>query len=108
MNLVEATADDGMLRIAGCDLPVPAGYELEPGRRVIIGAPPVAAHAVAAARDADEDDDARIIMDDQRAHWIVRVAGRARPRTGEPIEVVVDAEHMHLFDPATGAAIAAA
>ena len=49
-----------------------------------------------------------------RRRWVVRAEGvpfvasfapRARVRVGDSIEVVVDTERMHFFDPTTGMAI---
>jgi multiple sugar transport system ATP-binding protein len=70
-----------------------------------IDAPPVAAEAVTAAQDADDDEGARLLMDDRRSMWTARVPGRQRPQAGTTTELTIDTAHSHFFDPETGAAI---
>jgi multiple sugar transport system ATP-binding protein len=40
-----------------------------------------------------------------RSVWVARVSPDARPREGEPLELVLDARKLHFFDPGTGAAL---
>jgi multiple sugar transport system ATP-binding protein len=44
---------------------------------------------------------------DKRARAIARLSSRSRVQLGGPIEVAIDAEHMHFFDPDTSEAIRA-
>ena len=37
--------------------------------------------------------------------FIARLERSTRAREGEPIELAIDAEHLHFFDPQTGAGI---
>jgi hypothetical protein len=43
----------------------------------------------------------------QGTRFVAAFAPRSRVRIGDEVEVVVDTERMHLFDPGTGAAIRA-
>ena len=70
-----------------------------------VDAPPVVADAVTAAQDAATDDEARLLMDDNRALWTARLTGRDYVPIGSTVELAVDVRHLHFFEPETGQAI---
>jgi multiple sugar transport system ATP-binding protein len=59
----------------------------------------------AATEDVNENDEATLLADDDRARFTAVVPGRRRFTAGEVVELGVNAEAVHLFDPATGAAL---
>jgi multiple sugar transport system ATP-binding protein len=61
--------------------------------------------AAAAADEAMEDADATLLAADPRARFIARIEGRRRFAAGETVEFAVAPETLHVFDPATGAAL---
>jgi multiple sugar transport system ATP-binding protein len=62
--------------------------------------------AAAAADEATEEADATLLREDDRARFTARVEGRRRFAAGETVEFTVQPDTLHLFDPATGLAIA--
>jgi multiple sugar transport system ATP-binding protein len=64
-----------------------------------------AGEAAVAAEQATEDSDATLLADDNRARFTAAIPGRRRFSGGEVVEFVVSPETLHLFDPATGAAL---
>jgi multiple sugar transport system ATP-binding protein len=69
-----------------------------------VDAPPVVTDAVRAAQATTSDDDATL-LDDQHAQFIAVVPGRSGPKAGDLIDLVVDPETVHFFDPTTGEAL---
>ena len=67
-----------------------------------VDAPPVVTDAVRAAHEATSDEDATLLDDDQRAQFIAIVPGRSDPKAGDIVDLALDPEAIHLFDPATG------
>ena len=63
------------------------------------------AEAAAAADEATEDADATLLAEDPRARFTARIEGRRRFAPGETVEFAVPPETLHVFDPATGAAL---
>ena len=61
--------------------------------------------AAAAAVEANENDEATLLADDDRARFTAVVPGRRRFTVGDVVELGVTAEAVHLFYPATGAAL---
>jgi multiple sugar transport system ATP-binding protein len=61
--------------------------------------------AAAAADEATEDADATLLAEDPRARFTARIEGRRRFAPGETVEFAVPPETLHVFDPATGAAL---
>jgi multiple sugar transport system ATP-binding protein len=61
--------------------------------------------AAAAAVEANENDEATLLADDDRARFTAVVPGRRRFAVGDVVELGVPAAAVHLFDPATGAAL---
>jgi multiple sugar transport system ATP-binding protein len=55
------------------------------------------------ARDVGEDPSA--VQQREQTVVVARFGPRTRAREGEPIEAVVDTEHVHVFDPETGLSI---
>jgi multiple sugar transport system ATP-binding protein len=131
MNLVEAEVADGRLRFGGHELPLPDRVQLT-ARRVILGirptdfrdgdaaapalprirvratvvedlgaeshvifavdAPRVVAEAVRAAEEGADPEEGLL-------------AGQRLAAPGEEVELAVDVQRMHFFDPATGAVL---
>jgi multiple sugar transport system ATP-binding protein len=69
-----------------------------------INAPRVSAEAVAAANDAD-DGQIGLFADDNRAQFSARIDGHTTVRPGDEVELAIDMRRIHLFDPASGAAL---
>ena len=61
--------------------------------------------AAAATVEANENDEATLLADDDRARFTAVVPGRRRFTPGEVVELGVTAAAVHLFDPATGDAL---
>ncbi|MET0816299.1 MAG: ATP-binding cassette domain-containing protein [Solirubrobacteraceae bacterium] len=61
--------------------------------------------AAAAAVEANENDEATLLADDDRARFTAVVPGRRRFAVGDVVELGVTTAAVHLFDPATGAAL---
>ncbi len=98
-------AEDGAP--AKISVPVEIVEELGAESNVIfsLDAPPVTADAVTAAQDASSDDEARLLMDDQRSMWTARLNGRRHTAAGTTVEMALDTSHLHFFDPETGATL---
>ncbi len=71
-----------------------------------IDAPRVQTDAVKAAADTHDDDEGALLADDQRALFTARIDGRRDARPGQPIEVALDVNHLHAFDPESGETLA--
>jgi multiple sugar transport system ATP-binding protein len=71
-----------------------------------IDAPKVDTEAVRAASDISSEDEGRLFADD-RAVCTAVLDARIRCATGQPLELAVDNEQLHFFDPAGGEALAA-
>ena len=68
---------------------------------------PIDAHRVTtdatrAAVEAGSDDEGRLLADDQRARFCASIHGRQHVAIGMEVELAVDTEHLHFFDPDTG------
>jgi multiple sugar transport system ATP-binding protein len=61
--------------------------------------------AAAATVEANENDEATLLADDDRARFTAVVPGRRRFTPGDVVELGVTAAAVHLFDPATGIAL---
>ena len=72
-----------------------------------IDAPRVDTEATRAAAEADRTDEMTLLADEEGAVFTARVDPRRAPRVGEPLELAVDSERVHFFDPDTGDAIRA-
>jgi multiple sugar transport system ATP-binding protein len=70
-----------------------------------LDAPRVDTDATRAAVDATTADDALLTPHAERAHFTVRLPPDAPVRAGEPLELAVDPQRLHLFDPGTGVAL---
>ena len=71
---------------------------------------PIDAHRVTtdatrAAVDAGSDDEGTLLADDQRARFCASIHGRRQVAIGSEVELAVDTEHLHFFDPDTGAVL---
>jgi multiple sugar transport system ATP-binding protein len=67
-----------------------------------VDAPEVAGEVAAAAHEATEDGEARLLAGDERARFTAVIPGRARLAPGDVVELGIPADAVHLFDPATG------
>jgi len=73
-----------------------------------LDAPRVAGDALIAAATEAEDGEGRLLADDERARFVARVDGREPIAAGTRARLRVDHTQLHVFDVATGAAIAPA
>ncbi|HEY8581397.1 MAG TPA: ATP-binding cassette domain-containing protein [Capillimicrobium sp.] len=66
----------------------------------------VSERAADIAQEAQADgDEATLLADDDRSRLTARVEGRRRYAPGDRVALAVDPEGIHLFDPASGAAL---
>ena len=72
-----------------------------------IDAPRVDTEATRAAAEAERTDEMTLLADEEGAVFTARVDPRRAPRVGETLELAVDSERVHFFDPDTGDAIRA-
>jgi multiple sugar transport system ATP-binding protein len=70
-----------------------------------VDAPRVDADALRDAMDASASSDTVLLADDDRAQFTAVIDAHQLVAAGETIELVVDPERLHAFDPATGAAV---
>jgi multiple sugar transport system ATP-binding protein len=70
-----------------------------------LDAPRVAAEAVQAAADTGDDQEGRLLADDERARFLAVFDGRVPAREGEEITLRLDPERMHAFDAGSGEAL---
>ena len=71
-----------------------------------LDAPRVDTEATRAAVDATTADDALLVPEDaERARFTAKLPSDAAVTIGEPLELAIDPERLHLFDPITGAAL---
>ena len=73
-----------------------------------IDAPRVDTEATRAAADAERTDEMTLLADEEGAIFTARVDPRRSPRPGTPVELAVDGERVHFFDPDTGESLSAA
>jgi multiple sugar transport system ATP-binding protein len=71
-----------------------------------VDAPRVDADALRDAMDASASSDTVLLADDDRAQFTAVIDAHQPVAPGETIELVVDPERLHGFDPASGAAVA--
>ena len=67
-----------------------------------IDAPRVDTEATRAAADTDRTDEMTLLADEEGAVFCARVDPRRSPRPGDPVELAIDSERVHFFDPETG------
>ena len=70
-----------------------------------IDAPRVDTEATRAAADTERTDEMTLLADEEGAVFTARVDPRRSPRPGTPVELAIDSERVHFFDPETGDAI---
>ena len=73
-----------------------------------VDAPRVDTEATRAAADAERTDEVTLLADEAGAVFTARVDPRRSPRPGIPVELAIDSDRVHFFDPDTGDAIRAA
>jgi len=93
-------AEDGAGKVFSAEIEVVEELGAESLVVFAIDAPPVTAEAVMAARE--DDDEARLLLDDRRTLWTARVPGRRSVRVGDRLSFAIDVAHLHLFDPRSG------
>jgi multiple sugar transport system ATP-binding protein len=69
----------------------------------LLDAPQVVTDATRAAAEAG--DEGTLLADDQRARFCASIDGRRAVRVGEEVDLAVDNQHLHFFDPDTGAVL---
>jgi multiple sugar transport system ATP-binding protein len=104
-ELAAAAADDRPRLTVRAEVVEDLGSELH----VIFGlaARAVSAEAVRAAQDAADDDEGKLLAEDTRAIFTARVAAKQQVRVGQDVELALDRERFHFFDPETGEALTA-
>jgi ABC-type sugar transport system ATPase subunit len=71
-----------------------------------IDAPPVEHASLTKAADRDDDDDESVAaLMGGKSLWTARVSARSRVRPGQAVELAVDTNHLHFFDPNSGLSI---
>jgi multiple sugar transport system ATP-binding protein len=70
-----------------------------------VDAPRLRGEAAIAADEAIAEGDETLLADAHRARFTARIEGRRRLAPGETVELTVDPEALHLFDPETGEAL---
>jgi multiple sugar transport system ATP-binding protein len=70
-----------------------------------IDAPPVEHKDTADLAHDNDEDDAAIPLADNKALWTARVNARSHARPGQDLELAVDTNRLHFFDPESGLAI---
>jgi multiple sugar transport system ATP-binding protein len=73
-----------------------------------IEAPRVSAEAVRAATEAGDEDEGKLFANDQRAVFTACLDARRALAAGQEVELAVDHQRFHCFDPATGLALGSA
>jgi multiple sugar transport system ATP-binding protein len=53
----------------------------------------------------NDGDDHQLLVDDSRARFVTQLRGDVQVTVGRPLEVYLNTARLHLFDPATGAAL---
>jgi multiple sugar transport system ATP-binding protein len=89
---------------------VSAGVTEELGSEIhvifTIDAPPVEHASITEAAKGDEgEDEAAVVLAGGKSLWTARVAARSPARPGSPIELAVDTNNLHFFDPVSGLSI---
>jgi multiple sugar transport system ATP-binding protein len=73
-----------------------------------LDAPRFDTEATRAAAEAQAADDEQLLVEDDRAQFTARLAGRPAIEPGQEIELAVRTERLYFFDPASGESLAAA
>ena len=72
-----------------------------------IDAPRVDTEATRAAAEGEPTEEMTLLADEEGAVFTARIDPRRSPRTATPVELAIDSERVHFFDPETGAALRA-
>jgi multiple sugar transport system ATP-binding protein len=76
------------------------------GSEIVVHFAFVAEHVVTDDTKAMAEEAGESLLDSgDQVHWVASFAPRSRVRRGDQVEVVVDVERVHWFDPDTGEAI---
>jgi len=67
-----------------------------------VDAPRVSAEAVRAATESATDDEGKLFADDERSSFTAVLDARHDVPPGAEVELAVDHNRLHFFDPATG------
>ena len=104
---LRATSDDHRLSVV-CDIREDMGSEVY--EHFNIAAQPIATKEVLEAHvvDAPEDAETRIAAEQARGtgvHFVARLGRMTHARERETLEIAVDVERLHFFDPETGLSV---
>ena len=115
MNLLEATAKDGVVSVGKYAVPVDPAAERRADGKVTVGVRPENWRVVSAEQGglpikvtvveelgADSFVYGTCDVEGTPSNVIVRAGGRDHPRKGEMLYVTTDPEHVHVFDTETG------
>jgi multiple sugar transport system ATP-binding protein len=91
-------------------LPVKAQVTEELGSEInvlfLIDAPPVEHKDTVAAQDTGDDEEAAALpLIGDKSLWTARANARSHVRPGQSIDLVVDTQNLHFFDPVSGLAV---
>ncbi|MFC4009830.1 ABC transporter ATP-binding protein [Nonomuraea purpurea] len=105
----EDSASAGSHANGWATLPVKAEVTEELGSEInvlfLIDAPPVEHKDTVAAADTGDDEEAALPLSGDKSLWTARVNARSHVRPGQNIELVIDTNNLHFFDPTSGLAI---
>ena len=73
-----------------------------------IDAPRVDTEATRAAAEGERSDEMTLLADEEGAVFTARIDARRSPRAGTAVELAIDSDRVHFFDPETGEALGAA
>jgi multiple sugar transport system ATP-binding protein len=71
-----------------------------------IDSPRITADAALAAAETGADHDGTLLAGDDRAQFTARVDTHSGVTPGSELSLAIDPDRIHLFDPASGAALA--
>ena len=100
-----ALSANGIEHAAGIDVTVDLVERL--GAEILVEFPVDVARVVTegARANASDGDGEQLLMDDRRARFVTELRGDVEVAMGRPIQIFLNMARIHLFDPATGAAL---
>jgi multiple sugar transport system ATP-binding protein len=66
---------------------------------------PIVQHSSLSQAISDEDDDSAIALAGGKSQWTARVAARSKVRPGHRLDLALDTNNLHFFDPDSGLTI---
>ncbi len=70
-----------------------------------VDSPRITAEAALAAAEAEADHDGTLLAGDDRAQFTARLDAHSGVTQGATLSLAIDPDRIHLFDPASGAAL---